>query len=77
MSELAVIAATAKITLQEIAKQSAALATGLQNAAPGSKSLTPNNSIQYLFNISEILAKLAEQCNEFTAAPASKNKPEM
>jgi hypothetical protein len=65
MSEIAVIAATAKVSLQEIAKQAKALATGLQNAAPGDKVSNPNNSILYLFDTAENLSKLAEECESF------------
>lgn len=64
MTDVALIAATVKTTLQEVAKQAEGLATGLQNAAPGSAALTPNKSVQYLFSTSEQLAKLAEQCDK-------------
>lgn len=65
MSEIAVQAASAKTTLQEIARQAQGLATGLQNAAPGDKS-APNPSVQYLLAISEALSKAAHECDQFT-----------
>lgn len=61
MSEIAVQAAAVKIRLTEIAGQAAALATGLQNAAPGEKD-KPNPSIQYLSAIAEVLQALSEEC---------------
>jgi hypothetical protein len=63
MTDMAIIKATAKVTLLDIAKQAKALGTGLQNAAPADKSGTPNNSIQYLFSVAECLATLAENCD--------------
>lgn len=62
MSDLAIIVASAKMTLHEISKQSGALATGLQNASPSDRADTPNNSIQYLFAVAENLEKTAEEC---------------
>lgn len=64
MSDIMIIAASAKTTLLEIAKQAAALGTGLQNAAPGDKTGAPNNSVQYLLQTSEVLTKLAEDCEK-------------
>ena len=64
MSDLAVLAATIKAALQEVAKQAAGLRTGLQNAAPGDKAGKPNNSVEYLLNISDALEKAAKQCEE-------------
>ncbi len=64
MSDIAILAAFAKSTLIELSKQQHALGEGLQNAAPGEKSGTPNKSVQYLFTCSEYLAKLAAQCDE-------------
>jgi hypothetical protein len=61
MSEIAVQAASVKLKLLEISKQAAALAAGLQNAAPGEKD-TPNPSIQYLTSISDALTNIAEEC---------------
>ena len=69
MSEIAVQAASVKAKLLEIAKQSSALAAGLQNAAPGDKD-APNASIQYLAAIAEALAAIAEECDELSQ-PAS------
>jgi hypothetical protein len=69
MSDIAIVAASTKITLTEIARQSSALATGLQNAAPGDKTGTPNNSVQYLFSISERLEKIAGECGKLLIMP--------
>lgn len=78
MSEIAVLAASAKTTLNEIAKQAMALGTGLQNAAPGEKSGSPNNSVQYLLTTSEALAKIAAECDSFLAASLAKdNQPKV
>ena len=55
MSNLALIGATVKAGLEEIAKQADALATGLQNAAPGDKKMVPNPSVQYLFDIADAI----------------------
>lgn len=63
MSEIAVQAAAAKAKLLEISKQAAALAAGLQSAAPGDKD-TPNPSIQYLSTIADALAEIAAECEE-------------
>jgi 2-phospho-L-lactate guanylyltransferase (CobY/MobA/RfbA family) len=76
MSDISIIAASAKTTLLEIAKQASALATGLQNVAPGDKKGTPNKSVQYLFNISESLTKIAEECGKFltSSSPSEQDK---
>lgn len=65
MSEIAIIAVTTKSALLDISKQAAALAVGLQNAAPAEKSGAPNNSVQYLFAISASLANVAEALSVF------------
>lgn len=70
MSEIAILAASVKSSLLEISKQASALGIGLQNAAPGEKLGMPNNSVQYLLEISEVLAKLAEECNLFLTTSA-------
>lgn len=64
MSEIAILAATVKTTLAEIAKQANALAVGLQNAAPADRANTPNNSVQYLLHTHDSLVKLAEECEK-------------
>lgn len=69
MSEMAIIAASMKSTLKEIAKQATALGTGLQNAAPGDKTGAPNNSVQYLLSIAENLGKIAEECDKLLSTP--------
>ena len=77
MSDTAIIAATAKSSLLEIAKQAAALGTGLQNAAPGDKAGEPNPSVQYLLDIAEELNKIAEGCNQIltaSLAPSAKHR---
>jgi len=61
MSELKIWAATVRTAIHDISKQAAALGTGLQNAAPGDKSGSPNNSVQYLVDTSEHLDHVAEQ----------------
>lgn len=62
MSDLALIAASTRTTLLEIAKQAAALGNGLQNAAPGDKTGKPNLSVQYLLGIAEDLLVIAKEC---------------
>lgn len=64
MSDAAILAAFVKTGLKEIARQAAALGAGLQNAAPGDKAGTPNNSVSYLFRISEDLSKIADECGK-------------
>jgi hypothetical protein len=66
MSDLDILTATVKSSLLDIAKQANALGTGLQNAAPGEKADKPNNSVQYLLNVSDALEKAAEACNDLT-----------
>jgi len=68
MSDIAIIAASVQATLKEIAKQASALGTGLQNAAPGEKAGTPNNSIQYLLSTAENIAKVSEECGKLTSS---------
>ena len=72
MSEIAVQAASTKSSLLEIARQAKALATGLQNAAPGDKS-APNPSIQYLLAMSEVLAKAADECDDLMQSSKPSN----
>ena len=77
MSDIAIITASAKTTIQEVAKQASALGTGLLNAAPGDISGTPNNSIQYLLAISDELGKIVEQCDKLLSdiAQSKQQKP--
>lgn len=63
MSDLAILTVSTKKSLLEVAKQSSALGIGLQNAAPGDKTGTPNNSVQYLLETAESLRKIAQQCD--------------
>ncbi len=71
MSDTAIFAASAKSSLLEIAKQATALGVGLQNAAPGDKAGMPNPSIQYLLDVSEVLTKIAEDCNQIMTVAMS------
>lgn len=65
MSDTAILVASVKTTLLEVAKQAEALGVGLQNVAPGSKSgAAPNHSVSYLMSISESLTSLAEECGK-------------
>lgn len=68
MSDIAVIIAFTKSTLLEVAKQQHALGNGLLSAAPGNKTGTPNNSVQYLLAGSAYLAELAAKCDELLSA---------
>lgn len=78
MSDLTVITATTKMTLEEIAKQATALATGLQNVAPGDKLTSPNNSVSYLFAVAEELSKLAAECeNLLSTSSGSQSGPKI
>jgi len=71
MNEISVQAASVKMKITEISKQAAALAAGLQNAAPGEKD-APNVSIQYLTAVAEALAAVADQCEDLiNPGPAS------
>lgn len=73
MSDTDILEATIKSTLREIAKQASALGIGLQNAAPGDKGDTPNNSVQYLLTIADELAKVAEE-NDSSQPESPQNK---
>lgn len=64
MSDLALLIASTKTTILQIAQQSNALANGLQNVAPGTKTGVANNSVQYLFGITDDLIKIADRCEE-------------
>jgi hypothetical protein len=75
MSDLRILAVSTRGSLLEIAKQAAALGTGLQNAAPGDKTGTPNNSVQYLLAISAGLNKIALECEQFAAHDSHEPKP--
>lgn len=70
MSELALIAASAKTTIESLAHQIYALGEGLQNAAP-EKAGVPNKSVQYLLDIAESLGKVAEQYDRFLPKSAT------
>ena len=65
MSDIALLAASIKGSLLDIAKQAEALGIGLENVAPGSKRDKPNNSVVYLHATSESLIKIAEKCEPF------------
>ena len=62
MSDIEIVASQVKMTLAEIAKQANVLGVGLQNAAPGDKLGAPNNSVQYLLDVSTKLNKKSEEC---------------
>ena len=69
MSDAVILVASIKTALIEIAKQSAALGAGLQNAAPSEKTMTgSNSSISYLFSTSENILKIAEECGKLHSA---------
>ena len=74
MSDLTILAATIKGSVLDIAKQAKGLADGLQNVAPGSKTGTPNNSIQYLFSIHEGLGKIAAECEKLISQTMGEKK---
>lgn len=60
-----VLVAVVKTSLEEIAKQAAALGAGLQNVAPGVGTPNfgaPNNSISYLLAIADLLFKISSLC---------------
>lgn len=73
MSDAAILAASIKTGLLDVAKQAAALGTGLQNAAPGTKAGAPNNSVSYLLAVSDSLSKLAQECGKIQSAPTSES----
>lgn len=64
MTDIAIVAASVKTTLLEIAKQASALGVGLQNAAPGDKTGTPNKSVQYLLEASDHMTEIAAKCEK-------------
>lgn len=64
MSEAAILAASVRAALTEVAKQAEALATGLQNAAPAEKTGVPNNSVLYLLNIAETINNIVIDCEK-------------
>jgi hypothetical protein len=64
MSDAAILAASIKTALLEISRQAGALGAGLQNAAPGDRTGAANLSVSYLLDISENLAKIAEECGK-------------
>ncbi|OGT38575.1 MAG: hypothetical protein A3F11_04800 [Gammaproteobacteria bacterium RIFCSPHIGHO2_12_FULL_37_14] len=66
MIDIAQLISTTTISLNELSKQTTALGTGLQNAAPGNKNGNPSNSVQYLLDISDALADIAKKCEELT-----------
>lgn len=72
MSDIAILAASVKTTLLEIAKQANALGTGLQNAAPGDA--PPNSSVLYLLKIAESLHQSAESCEVFLSFSSESNQ---
>jgi len=75
MSDLRILAASTKGSLIEVARQADALGKGLQNAAPGNKTGTPNDSVTYLISISDSLGKIAEDCEKLVSAELNAPKP--
>lgn len=71
MSDAAILAASVKATLLEVARQAGALGLGLQNAAPGDKTGTPNNSVAYLLSVSESINTIAEDCGKIQSSASS------
>lgn len=63
MTDVAIFAASIKTTLLQIAEQAKGLGVGLQNAAPARD--TPNQSVQYLLAVSEIIQKTSIECDQF------------
>lgn len=61
MTDFAQLIITATHTFKELSNQANALGTGLLNAAPGSRTGVPNNSIQYLLDIATILDDLSKE----------------
>jgi hypothetical protein len=74
MSDVAIAGAAIKAALSETAKQTNALAVGLQNAAPTAHLTTPNDSIQYLFAISDCLMNAVEECDKLLDAANEEQK---
>ena len=72
MIDLALLITTAASELDSLAKQTLHLGTGLQNAAPGNTN-TPNQSIQYLFEISQVLSEKSTQCSELNKSTQDNN----
>lgn len=64
MTDIAVIAESIETTLRDVAKQTSELAAGLQNVAPHDKAATPNQSVQYLVEITNALTDTAEKVND-------------
>jgi hypothetical protein len=77
MSDIAIITSSVKATLSEIKEQAAKLGIGLSNAAPGSVTGTPNNSIQYLLKTADFLSASIENCEKLlkTIKSDANNKP--
>jgi len=71
MSDVVIAGTTIKAALSEIAKQTNGLAVGLQNAAPSANLTIPNDSIQYLFAISDCLVHAIEECDKLLDAGSS------
>ena len=76
MSNERIMIASAKTTLDDIANQCLKLGLGLSNAAPATKlGAPPNNSIEYLFSISDKLKVLVKECeNLFETSSESSSK---
>lgn len=73
MSDIAILTASTRQTLVELAKQASALSLGLQNAMPGDKAGAPNKSVQYLAEIAEYLTAMVVRCDAIVASSHKNN----
>lgn len=64
LTDIAIVAAATKASLNEIAKQAYTLGIGLQDAAPGDRVGASNPSIQYLLAVADSLRAIAEKSNQ-------------
>ncbi|HLB41436.1 MAG TPA: hypothetical protein VJN02_01045 [Gammaproteobacteria bacterium] len=75
MIDIVQLIATATTTLNELSEQAAILGTGLQNAAPGNKTGTPNNAVQYLLDTSASLSKISKECEGLSSVSQHSQQP--
>lgn len=73
MIDSAQLISMAIIEFQELSRQTNSLGLGLQNAAPGNKTGTPNLSIQYLLDTSQELSEIANQCEKLNPLLSQSN----
>lgn len=68
MTDISTVIVSTESSFMDVAKQASGLAIGLQNAAPGDKiNSPPNKSVQYLFDIAEVLNVLTGKCKKLLA----------